>query len=251
LAEPYKPRASGRGRRTVSLLLLAASTLLLANGCGLDHYEQLLEAEQKRLKYLDDENQNLEGSPLKLPEKKGEDKEAVPEKDFFFRPPKGISTTPEPKALGILYRYPATNPNGNLQDLLVAVVKTKEGADKFRKDVLQNLQSLGLIVAGQTAKTRDAGGALAGNTVHYDVYELQGAPNQPGGSVYFYRGEVVQGEGAYQVALVFRTAPSQAGIANDSPLLELTLASLRVNSAAQAQQNRFRPVPQSGSRNRR
>ena len=238
-------RTTDYGLRT----LLGASLLLAGSGCGLDHYEQQMESEQKRVKYLDDENQNLEGGSLKLPEKKGEDKEAVPGNNFFFRPPKGISTTPEPQPLGLLYRYPSTNPNGNIQDMLVAVVKTKESTDKFRQDILQNLRSLGLSAAGPV-KSRDAG-APAGHPVHYDFYELQGGPNQPGGVVYFYR-EYIEGEGAYQVALAFRATPSSpAAIANDSPVIDLTLGTLRMGGAAQIEHKRFRPLPPPGPRNRR
>lgn len=205
-----------------------------------------MESEQKRLKYLDDENHNLEGSPLKLAEKKGDDKEAVQANDFFFRPPKGISPTPDPKPIGILYRYPPTNPDANvpdnIQELLVAVVKTKEGMDNFRLNVLQTLRSsFGLGAVGP--KSRDAGGEAAGHTLHYDYYELLGAPNQPGGLVYFYR-EHIQGEGAFQVALAFRATTSQPALANDSSVMELTLASLRVGSAAQAKHSRYKAPPQ-------
>jgi hypothetical protein len=251
-ARPYNSRVAGRGRRHVPLFLFVGSLLVLGSGCGLDHYEEQMKAEQERVKYLDDENKNLEGSPLKLPEKKGEEKEAIQEKDFFFRPPKGISPTPDPKPIGVLYRYLSTNPNANLQDnvheLLVAVVKTKEGTDNFRQSVLQTLRSLGLREG--PIKSRDAGGVLAGQTVHYDFYELLGAPNQPGGIVYFHRGESVPGEGAYQVALAFRATTSQPVIANDSPLMELSLGTLRLGSTAQTQHSRYRP-PQPGARNRR
>jgi hypothetical protein len=87
--------------------------------------------------------------------------------------------------------------------------------------------------------------------VHYEFYELQGAPKQPGGYVYFHRGEYVQGEGAYHVALVFRAVSSEATIANDSPLMEMTLASLRVDAAARAQFNRYKLPPPTGQRKRR
>jgi hypothetical protein len=250
LAPSYERRLSELARRSATLLLFATVLLLPGSGCGLDHYEQQMEAEQKRVKYLDDENQNLEGNPLKLPEKKAGDKEAIPANDFFYRPPKGISTTPDPKPIGILYRYPSTDPNANIQELLVAAVKTKEGTDNFRTSVLQTLRSSFGLREGEP-KTRDAGGPAAGHTVHYDYFDLQGAPNQPGGVVYFYR-EYVQGEGAYQVALAFRAMTSQPVIANESPALELTLASLRVDSAARAQHNRYKPPPeQSRPRTRR
>jgi hypothetical protein len=182
-----------------------------------------------------------------LPEKKSDDKDAVQGNDFFFRPPKGISTTPEAQPLGFLYRYPSTNPNGNIQDLLVAVVKAKESMDKFRQDILQNLRSLGLSAVGPM-KSRDAG-VPTGYPVHYDFYELQGGPNQPGGFVYFYR-HSIEGEGAYHIALAFQATPSSP-IANDSPVIDLALGSLRIGSAAQAQLKRFRPVPETGPRNRR
>jgi len=193
-----------------------------------------MEAEQKRVKHFDEENQNLE-VPLKLPEKKGEDKDAIQEKDFFFRPPKGISTTPEPKPLGMFYRYASRDANANLQDVLVAIVKAKETTEKFRKDILQNLVGLGLIAG--PPKTRDVGDP----PVHYDYCELQSGPNQPGGVVYFYR-ENVPGEGTYQVAIVFRSA--QPGSANEGSAMDLALASLRVDNAARIQHSRFRPPPQ-------
>jgi hypothetical protein len=217
--------------------------LLVGSGCGLDHYEQLMEAEQKRLKYFDDQNQNLEGNPLKLPEKKGENKDAAGDKDFFFRPPKGIATTPEPKPIGILYRYPSTDPNGNLQDMLVAVLKSKEGTERFRNDVLQNLQSLGLRAAGPI-KSREAG-TQVGPPIRYGFYELQGPPNQPGGSAYFFH-EATSGETDFQIALVFQGTPSSpAGIPNDNSVMELTLGSLRVGNAARTQYSHFKPPPPS------
>jgi hypothetical protein len=250
LAQPYRSCYWGRGWRRRAVFLFAAAVVALGSGCGLDHYEQQMEAEQKRLKYLDDENHNLEGSPLKQPEKK-EDKEAVPANEFFFRPPKGISTSPDPKPIGVVYRYPSTNANtqDNIQELLVTVVKTKEGTDTFRQSVMQTLRSLGLREG--PIKTRDVGGVLAGQTVHYEFYELLGAPNQPGGIVYFHRGESVPGEGVYQVALAFRATPSQPVIASDSPVMELSLATLRVGSGAQTQHSRYKPPPQTGARGRR
>jgi hypothetical protein len=200
-----------------------------------------MEAEQKRLKYFDDQNQNLEGNPLKLPEKKGEDKEAVGDKDFFFRPPKGISTTPEPQQIGILYRYPSTDSDGKLQALLVAVLKSKEGTEKFHHEVLQNLQIVGLRPAGPI-KSREAGMQI-GQPIRYDFYELQGPPNQPGGSVYFFH-ESTSGETDYQVALAFQGTPSSpTGISNDNPVMDLTLETLRVGSGARAQYNHFKPPP--------
>jgi hypothetical protein len=252
--QPSQVFLSVRRRPPLRLLLLTAGLLLLGSGCGLDHYESQMETEQKRVKYLDDENRNLE-NPLKLPEKKADDKEGNPERDFFFRPPKGISTTPDAKPVGILLRYPSTNANAELQDniqeLLVAVVRGKESTDSFRQSVLQTLRSSFGLGASGPIKSRDVGGAAAGRTVHYDYYELQGAPNQPGGCVYFYRGDSVPGEGVYQVALAFRATPSQPVIASDSPALELSLASLRVGNAAEVQYSRFKPLPPSPPRRRR
>jgi hypothetical protein len=233
------------------LVILSSCHLVILSavlGCGLEHYEQQMEAEQKRLKYLDDENQNLDGTPLKLAEKK-EDKDAVSGNDFFFRAPKTIPATPDPRPAGILQRYAPANPgNDNIQELLAAVVKTKEGTDNFRQNVLQTLRSLGLREG--PSKGRDVGGALAGQTVHYDYYELQGAPNQPGGIVYFHRGETIPGEGTYQVALAFRAVASQPPLAADSPLLEMSLATLRVGSDAQTQHSRYKPPPQPAPRRR-
>jgi hypothetical protein len=229
--------------------LLTASLLLLESGCGLDHYEQQMEREQQRLQYLDDQNQNLEANPLKWPEKKGEDKEAVGDKDFFFRPPKGISTTPEPMPMGMFYRYSSTDPTGNLQDLLVAFALSREGTEKFRNEVLRNLESFGLRAAGPI-KSREAGLPI-GQPIRYDFYELQGPPNQAGGSVYFYH-EPASGDAEYQVALVFRGTPSSpGGIPNDSAVMELTLGSLRVGNVARIRFSQYKPAPTPTRRYRR
>ena len=253
MTQSSKLLLSGRSRTPLPLLLLTAGLLVQGAGCGLDHYEQQLESEQKRVKYLDDENRNLE-NPLKLPEKKGEDKEGVPERDFFFRPPKDISTTPDPKPVGILFRYPSTNPNANLQDniqeLLVAVAKAKESTDSFQRSVLQTLRSSFSTGASGASKSRDVGGAAGGHTVHYDYYELQGTPNQPGGCVYFYRSENVPGEGVYQVALALRdTRPARDRERQSGPGAEPGL--LGVGNAAKVQYSRFKPLPPSAPRRRR
>lgn len=256
MAQRFRCHRFGRDGRHLALLVFAAALLPLGSGCGLEHYEQQMGFEQKRLKYLDDENQNLAG-PLELPAKNEKDKDAIPDKDFFFRPPKGIRATPDAQPVGILYRYPSTNPNANIQDniqeVLVAIAKPKEGTDSFRQSVWQAIRSLGLreASAGEKGKPRDAGGVLAGHMVHYEYFELLAAPKQPGGCVYFYPREPGQAEGPYQVALVFRATSAQPVIANESPLMELSLASLRVGSAAQEQHRRFKPLPQTGPRLRR
>src|SRR5438067_915671 len=49
------------------LLSVGLSALsLAASGCGLQHYDEQVEAEQKRVDYLDQENTYL-GAPIKIP----------------------------------------------------------------------------------------------------------------------------------------------------------------------------------------
>jgi hypothetical protein len=84
--------------RRAAALGLAALLLALA-GCGLAAYEDKMRGAQKRLARFEEENRTL-GQRLIIPAKEKEDKKTkqkqkLPLGIVFFRPPRGISSSPE------------------------------------------------------------------------------------------------------------------------------------------------------------
>ena len=218
-------------------LILFGLFFLSASGCGVGEYEARMDEQQKRVQYLDDENKYLEGKPLKLPEKKTEDKEALLNEEFFFRPPTGISTTPDERPFaGIVYRYASSN-NAIFQDLLVAVAKTDK-REKFVKDVLSQIPGLG------APKPHEVG-QLIGQPVRYDSYH-ETSPNPTGPYAYFLRDAP-----PYQVALIFRPVANPASAANIEASINYSLGSLRVGPAAAQKLRTWKPPPSPRSTGRR
>src|SRR5437870_10640869 len=82
---------------------------LLALGCGLNDYEKHIDEQKKKLEKLDQEGK-LIGEPLSYPptrmNERNEPVLALP-LEFFFRPPLGISKTPEP----VPYTFPPKGPS--------------------------------------------------------------------------------------------------------------------------------------------
>src|SRR5947209_16442704 len=100
-------------------MLILLALLVLCGGCGLTDYEARLEVQQKRLKYIEDENQNLE-KDVTLPNDDNDN--FVDTSVFYFRPPKGIKTETEPKMLGkYFYVYPSVRSDSGFKDVLIAV----------------------------------------------------------------------------------------------------------------------------------
>jgi hypothetical protein len=116
----------------------------LLPGCGLDEYEKQMEYQQQRLDYLEEENKLLEPQSLNLPPVKEGSKIVLPSTDFFFRPPRGISTTAGERPLSnLLYSF---SPGASLQkpliiSILAAMAKpdVKNPKDPFKIDVLSVL----------------------------------------------------------------------------------------------------------------
>ncbi len=209
--------------RALMPMLVLALCLPLSAGCGLSEYEDRMEREQKRVNYIDEENKHLEGTPLKLPEKKSDDKkpdekEAGPE--LFFRPPKGFATTAEPKPTGILIRFGAGSAKG-FEYLLVAVERTDKTED-FKKRVQASLVQASLSTIPGNTKPKEVG-QRSDRPLRYDCVEQS---NHPELLVYFYR------EDPYSVAIVFRKDTAAQGGANLEESINYSLASLMVGSAA-------------------
>jgi hypothetical protein len=219
-------------------LHLAAGILLIC-GCGLSDYQEKMAAKQKVVDYWGEENQHLEGTPLKLPEKKPDDKdkEALAPDELFLRPPQGISSTPDDKALGgFLYRY-ASAPNRDFQDMFVAVAKN-ENKEKFVNEVLAQIPGAG------GAPREKLVGEKAGRILRFDMRH-EDLPDQTTPYVYFFY------EAPYQVAIAFRPAAGARGPRVDTPI-EYSLASLWVGPEAQSKHRFWRPpAPAKDTRKRR
>jgi len=89
--------------------LWLSALALFALGCGLSDYEKRIDEQKKKLERVDQEGkliaEPLASPPYRLNEKK-EQVLGLP-LEFFFRPPRGISRTPEPAP----YAFPAKGPN--------------------------------------------------------------------------------------------------------------------------------------------
>lgn len=117
------------------LRILPAVLLLSVPGCGwLNDYQAKMQVEQSRMERFDEENKLL-GEAIDMPAKKEGTKDADAA-EVFFRPPRGISTTPDKTPLdGFLYRYPRTTNTSPFSEVYVGVVVA-------RKDFLTRVTEL-------------------------------------------------------------------------------------------------------------
>jgi hypothetical protein len=111
------------------LLTVNCIVAALACGCGLSEYESLMANSQERVRRFEEENKNLD-DPIKWPEKKENEKNYV---DVFFRPPKGISLTPNPNKNGSLYVYPRTASSGPIQEIWLGASTQAKFAEEVGK----------------------------------------------------------------------------------------------------------------------
>jgi hypothetical protein len=135
--------------------------LAFVSGCGLSEYQAKYGEQQKR---FDQEYQYL-GSPLKLPESKDSNS---PNLSVFILPPLGISSTPEDKPEGILYRYPkissklSPEPDQKVSEIESVYLAVETGKDwnEFKKRALkpfnvidaQNARKVTLEVPGRPSR---------------------------------------------------------------------------------------------------
>jgi hypothetical protein len=84
---------------------------------------------QERVRRFEEENKNLE-DPIKWPEKKENEKNYV---DVFYRPPRGISVTPNPNKNGSLYAFPRTASAGPIHEIWVGASTQAKFAEEVGK----------------------------------------------------------------------------------------------------------------------
>ncbi len=218
--EPFRPARN----RTGGPLCLLAVGLVILSGCGLSEYEGKMAEEQKRLRYLDEENKNLEGPLEFAPKKRETDKDAKPllPEELFVRLPKGIARKPDELPIsGIAYRYRAAATNAPFSEIFLVV--TKEPSATFLQDVQRVLNSSCTSISPKPIQRpgREAGQFEA---VPFEM----GRDPQTGLSFYFYRAQ------GFQVALVFHTNDT----ANTA--IEYSLGSLFVGPLASQQHKLFK-----------
>lgn len=198
-----------RQDQRLGLVVLAAG-LVCGPGCGLSSYEQKMEEAQQAQRQLEEEAGRLERAPLKLPENKRVGVEAPPTL-FGFRPPKGISTTPEARGLGPLSSYRSTATDSGFKELLIGVGKAS-GRESFEHDVLEHLG------VGGTAGRKDVT-EPDGTVIHFDSYQEDG-PKQAT-RVYFCQA------GDSLIAIAFRI-PAGSSWSRVELQIDASLATLRI-----------------------
>jgi hypothetical protein len=180
-----------RIRLAVPLGTLAAG-LLCSSGCGLSDYEKKMEEAQQAQRRFEEAANLLERTPLQLPDKKGsvEGGEGALSTLFGFRPPRGISTTPEKRRLGSLGVYRSTSDASGFKEVLAGASKSGE-RQGFQHDVLEQL---GVSGTARSKEVKQPGGKV----VSFEYYEKDA--EQQSTRVYFCQA------GPYQIAIAFRIA---------------------------------------------
>lgn len=177
-----------------------------------------MELQQRKLRYTEEQNQNLEAYKVQLSDRKLDDE--VPREDFFLRPPKGISGTGDDKLVGQdIVHFPATG-NAPIQDMWIAAVK-RDTDVKFQKDVLELLK-----INPRTKKPKSAGGVGLPQVAYDWIHDDQGSKGTF--DAYFFK------KAPHLVAIVFRTEGSKDP-GNPPPQIDYALATMRVGAEARAQ----------------
>lgn len=216
-------------RCRLGALLAEMGLLLFAGGCGVSDYEARMGQEQSRVEYFDRETLFLEAL-VKWPEKKDEKKDdktapGLAPNEIYFRPPKGIATTPLP-AGGNLYRLPAVGATpGLFQEVFLLVVKGK-GRDAFRAEVMKDMAAFG---AGGTM-TEKSLTPPGRNQMRFEHYRNETANL----NLFLYQ------DGDYQAAVGFRA------LKPDLATMDLSLGTLALGQNAMTQHYQWllrRPAP--------
>ncbi|HWG44117.1 MAG TPA: hypothetical protein VN688_15170 [Gemmataceae bacterium] len=116
--------------------LCTSVLLLLLPACGLSDYEALMLKAQEREQRFRLENKELD-EPVQAPKLKDNDGKEK-SLNLFFRPPRGIQSTPEPSPLGgLLWRYR----NRTSGDFAYVEMAFAEDSKDFAAEVLRNYQA--------------------------------------------------------------------------------------------------------------
>jgi len=191
---------------------------VLGSGCGLTEYEERLEVQQKRLKYMEQENKNLTDRPVVLSDRV----EGIQNKYFFLRLPAGIAVEPAElppvQRLGRLEIYPALKQDAGFQDVLIALAVEEDrekDKEKFLKDVFNRLKISG------SPKTKQIPPRPFDKPLRYDVYQ--------GSNLQLY----VPQNSKYLTAIAFRLTGS-GNTAAIEERINFCLASLLEGKSAEA-----------------
>jgi hypothetical protein len=196
---------------------LLATLIVVSGGCGLTDYEARLESQEKKLKYIEDENQNLE-KDVSFPDDDKDDFASV----FYFRPPKGIRPEPEAKLLGKhFYQFPSQRADSGFKDVLIALAdESKTTPAKFQKEIKDFLEIKGPASAPAAPYSRP-----------------KGMPNSFPQQFEIYRERSIilcfLQEPAFPTAIVFRLSGPVSPITEDR--IKFSLASLLEGKPAAAQ----------------
>jgi hypothetical protein len=199
---------------------------LLLAGCGLQDYESRTAYEQKRIKYYDEENEQLEPNPITLPEPKEKEGQVIAKGSLFFRPPKGVSTTPNETSQGMFYRY-AGSRNAGFDELLVAPLMTTKGADKIKEALLQEVGMSEMVPMHKEM------GARSGHPISFEYYHNTASATAP----YLY----IQGSDPLMVAILFRPAEKQSADRLET-LMDYSLGSLLMGIPATQKYRTWKPL---------
>jgi hypothetical protein len=110
--------------------------LLTLPACGLSEYEGLMQKAQERGQRFREEQKYLD-VPVYMPTEKDKDNKDTLVADVFFRPPKGIASTPEPQPRnGLMWKYLAGSKGSEFK--VVEMAFADPGDSEFAKKVVNN-----------------------------------------------------------------------------------------------------------------
>jgi len=116
-------------------LLIVPLLLIISGGCGLTDYEARLEVQEKRLRYMEEENKNLNDHPVNLSDRMTEEGH-VNYKQFFLRVPLGVFQRPDDRPEGKFDVYLAQKKDSGFVKVLLAV-DNDDDVEKFKNDAVK------------------------------------------------------------------------------------------------------------------
>jgi hypothetical protein len=220
--------------KRLALVFCALALTGLLAGCGLDEYEKQMEYQQQRLDYLEEENKLLEPQSMKVPPIKDGSKIVIPETDFFFRPPKGISTVAgERPVSNLLYAFEptASSQKSFIIKIMAAMAKPdlKSTKDPFKAEVL--------AVLGITGKPTPKNVRTPTGRKQVDLEVFEEKTPREVTRAYFNRTDPL-----CEAVVVVRMTPAGATNPDTVQALERALGTFMTGTAAFNQHRVYNPV---------
>jgi hypothetical protein len=138
----------------------------MSGGCGLTDYEARLEVQEKQLRYMEEENKNLNDRPVNLSDRMTEDGR-VNYKQFFLRLPLGVSQNSDDRPEGKFDVYAALKKDSGFLKVLLTV-DNEEDAEKFKTEAVKAILK---APVNATAKTIPH---LSDKPAVFDFYQKDG-----------------------------------------------------------------------------